>query len=98
MPILIISERESDLSSILMNSAECRLLSFSKAADEPLNEYSALAILCGTEEGRPKVLPARLRMKIDEFVNSGKPVFYEWCASFAQISSMCAQLFFLSNS
>ena len=84
MPILIISERESDLSSILMNSAECRLLSFSKAADEPLNEYSALAILCGTEEGRPKVLPARLRMKIDEFVNSGKPVFYEWCASFAQ--------------
>jgi len=84
MPILIISERESDLSSILMNSAECRLLSFSKAADELLNEYSALAILCGTEEGRPKALPARLRMKIDEFVNSGKPVFYEWCASFAQ--------------
>lgn len=81
MPVLIISERESDLSNILMRSDECRLLSFSEAEGEDLSVYSAIALLCGTENRRPRVLSAALRIKTEAFAESGKPIFYEWCAS-----------------
>ena len=81
MPILIISERESDLSNILMRSSECRLLTFSEAEREDLSVYSAIALLCGAESRRPRVLSASLRIKIEDFAESGKPIFYEWCAS-----------------
>lgn len=81
MAILIISQRESDLSKLLMRSTECYLLTFSDAESADLSVYTAIALLCGTENGRPCVLSAALRMKIESFAESGKPIFYEWCAS-----------------
>ena len=82
MCVLIISECESDLSRILMNSAECRLLAFSEAEKEDLSAYSSIALLCGPGSAGPRVLSAALRIKIEEFAESGKPIFYEWCAGF----------------
>ena len=81
MSILILSSRESDLSQILEQSAPCRRMDFPQAEAEDLAQYSALALLCGADAGRPKVLSAALRQKVDAFVESGKPVFYEWCCS-----------------
>ena len=84
MSILIISERESDLSRILSQSSECKLIGFKEAEQAELDHYSALAILAGTENARPRVLSAALRIKIEEFAKSKRPIFYEWCASFAK--------------
>ena len=81
MSILIISDSKSDLSDILMRSAKCDILTFKEAEEKDLSLYSAIALLCGTENGRPRVLSAALRIKIDEFSKSCKPIFYEWCAS-----------------
>ena len=81
MSILIITDRESDLSRILMHSAPCRQVSFSQAGTDNLSDYSAIALLCGTNGGVPFVLPAAPRLKIDAFAESGKPIFYEWCGS-----------------
>jgi len=81
MAVLVISDHESDLSKLLLRSAQCRFLSFQEAEQEELSEYSAIALLCGTGEGKPKTLSEVLRTKVDEFVESGKAVFYEWCAS-----------------
>lgn len=80
MSILIISDRESDLSKILMSSAKCRFLTLLEAEKEDLSEYTSLALLCGPESVVPRVLSATLRGKIEAFAESGKPVFYEWCA------------------
>ena len=81
MSILIISNRESDLSRILMDSAECTFLTFKKAEDKDLSQFSSIALLCGPESRRPYVLSSALRIKIEKFEESGKPTFYEWCAS-----------------
>jgi len=81
MPVLIISDRESDLSDLLMRSAKCDLLSEREAEKADFAEYSALAVLCGTDDRRPHVISAALRLKVEAFAESGKPVFYEWCAS-----------------
>ena len=81
MSILIISDNKSDLSNILMNSGKCEMLSFKEAELKDLSVYSAIALLCGTENTRPRVLSASLRVKTEEFAESGKPIFYEWCAS-----------------
>lgn len=81
MPILIISDRDSDLSNILMRSANCKRRTFREAEEEELSGYSAIALLCGTTQGGPRTLTAALRLKTDAFAESGKPIFYEWCAS-----------------
>ena len=81
MSILIISDRESDLSRILMRSAPCKLVCFEEAEQEDLSGYTAIALLCGTKGGRPGILTAALRLKIDALAESGKPIFYEWCGS-----------------
>lgn len=83
MAILIISDQESDLSKLLMRSAECVLLSEKEAISADLSCYSALALLCGASYERAHAVCAALRMKIEEFAESKKPIFYEWCASFA---------------
>jgi hypothetical protein len=83
MSILIISDRESDLSRVLMESTECRRVDFAHAADEELTEYSAIAVLGGTKNCRPITMKAALREKIDAFTASGRPIFYEWLSSFA---------------
>ena len=82
MSILIISNHESDLSNVLMNSTKCELLSFREAEVKDLSAYSAIALLCGTENARPRVISAALRIKVEEFAESGNPIFYEWCSSF----------------
>ncbi|MBO5454279.1 MAG: hypothetical protein J6A69_10030 [Clostridia bacterium] len=81
MSILIISDAVSDLSNVLMNSAKCDMISFKEAEQKDLTGYTALALLCGTENIRPRVLSAALRIKVEEFAEIGKPIFYEWCAS-----------------
>lgn len=82
MSILIISDKESDLSRLLMNSAECEFLSEGEAALSDLSKYTALALLWGTNNERPHTTPAALRIKLEEFAESGKPIFYEWCEGF----------------
>lgn len=82
MAILIISDRESDLSRILTDAASCKQVTFREAEREELSGYSALALLCGTADQRPRVLSAALRLRVEAFAESGKPVFYEWCGSF----------------
>ena len=83
MSILILSSRESDLSQILEQSAPCRRMDFPQAEAEDLAQYSALALLCGADAGRPKVLSAALRQKVDAFVDyvlencSGKEIVYQ---------------------
>ncbi len=81
MSILIITDRESDLSRVLTLSAPCRQVCFAQAEAENLSDYSAVALLCGTNGDRPFVLPAALRLKVDAYAESGRPVFYEWCGS-----------------
>ena len=81
MKLLIISDADSDLSNILKSCADCTMLSLEQAEKSDLSTYSSIALLCGTESLRPVVLRSALRMKIDEFAESGKPIFYEWCAS-----------------
>jgi hypothetical protein len=81
MSVLIISQGDSDLSKVLIKSAECTLLSFKEAENADLSAFSSIALLCGTEEGIPFTIPAALRIRIDEFAESGKPIFYEWCSS-----------------
>ena len=83
MSILIISDRASDLSDVIMKSEDSKLLSFDEAEKEDLSNYSAIALLAGTTDSRPRILTAELRIKIDDFASKGKPIFYEWCGSLA---------------
>nr|MBQ4320547.1 hypothetical protein [Clostridia bacterium] len=83
MSILIISEHESDLSRLMSASAECTLMSFKEAESADFSKYSAVALLCGTVGGSPYTLSAALRIKTDEYAESGRPMFYEWCSSFS---------------
>lgn len=85
MSILIISDRKSDLSDLLMRSAPCVLLSEKEAEAADLSAYSAIALLYGMLEGRAHVIPAALRAKVERFAESGKPIFCEWCASFGYV-------------
>ena len=88
MSVLIIGEKESDLSNVLMLSGECEFMTFSEALNEDILKFSALALLCGNTSERPKSLSARLMYKIDEFVESGKPIFYEWCRCVGEIDTI----------
>ena len=83
MSILIISNRESDLSNLILQNGEGKLVSPKQAENEDFSRFSAMAILCGTDNTRPVTLNAALRIKVDAFAASGKPIFYEWLCSFA---------------
>ena len=74
MSILILSQGDSDLSKVLMRSAKCTLLSFKEAENADLSAFSSIALLCGTEEGIPFTIPAALRIRIDEFAESGNSI------------------------
>ena len=78
MAILIISNRKSDLSDLLMHSAQSVLMSEKEAEAADLSLYSAIALLCGVNEGRAHVITAALRIKMEEFAERGRPIFYEW--------------------
>lgn len=82
MAVLIISNRKSDLSDLLMRSARCAFMSEKEAEAADLSLYSSIALLCGVNEGRAHVISAALRIKMEAFAESGRPIFYEWCASF----------------
>ena len=92
MSILIISNRESDLSKVLKNSAKCTMLSFDNAEGEDLSKYTSIAVLFSTDLKRAQMLSSALRIKIEEFADSGRPVFYEWCGSLGYAYSVANDL------
>ena len=74
MAILIISNRKSDLSDLLMRSAQSVLMSEKEAEAADLSHYSAIALLCGVNEGRAHVITAALRIKMEEFAEKEQSI------------------------
>ena len=89
MKLLIISERVSDLSTILSKNFDATLLNVREAENISFDEYSAVAFLGGTEE--KGVVPHHtLRLKLEEFADSGRPLFLEYIGSFRYVYSASA--------
>ncbi|MBE6583743.1 MAG: hypothetical protein E7649_01995 [Ruminococcaceae bacterium] len=78
--ILLISENESDFGNLLIKTCpDVTVISPDTLSFDP-DDYDALCILGGnTEEGL--VLPAPLRMCVEELREQGKPVFAEFVLS-----------------
>ena len=81
MSLLIITERESDLSAVLASCAKTSVMPQSAAMGADLSAFDAIAVLCGTSENGFMIDP-RLRTKLDEYFESGRKMFIEFCISF----------------
>lgn len=86
MKLLVISNRESDLLSLLASTASVTLVSPDATAIENIDKYDSLAILGGTEK-RPLIMNAYLRSIAESFADTGKPVFLEYVNSFRCVYS-----------
>lgn len=89
MKLLMISERASDLSTILSKNFNSTLVSPREAENISFDEYSAVAFLGGTGENGV-VFHHRLRLKLEEFADSGRPLFLEFVGSFRYVYSASA--------
>ena len=78
--ILLITEKESDLGNLLMKVCpSVTVIGLDTLSFDP-NDYDALCILGGnSEEGL--VIPAPLRMCVEDLRAQGKPVFAEFVRS-----------------
>ena len=74
--ILILSEKPSDLSDLILKNCVGSEL---RAPDAPfdIEEFGALCLLCGNRE-KPITYPAPVRACIEAFRAAGKPVFAEF--------------------
>ena len=74
--ILILSEKESDLSRLILKTCPESVL---RAPDAPFDtkEFDALCLLCGNRE-KPITYPSPVRACIEAFRATGKPVFAEF--------------------
>ena len=79
--LLIISDRESDLSALLQRMGDARLCSVAQAAEADLMAYDSVAVLGGTRSST-LTLPIDLRLKIEAYRETGRPMLLEWCSSF----------------
>ncbi len=86
MKLLIISDRKSDLSSLLSAENECDILDLASAEDAKLDQYGAIAVLAGVSE-KPLVFKAVLREKLERFADSGRKIFLEYVNSFRCVYS-----------
>ena len=78
MRIAVISGAESDLQQILSKYASVTRIDPSEMAE--LSSFDACAVLGGFGE-ELLLLPIDLRLELERFRRSGKPLFAEWCAS-----------------
>lgn len=84
--LLIITNRPSDLSETFASCASAELVTVLQAFDTNLDVYDAIALLGGTEENAV-ILPAGLRIKLESFADSKKPMFLEYINSFRCVYS-----------
>ena len=82
MPITmaVITRDNSDLSDLLCRVRELSVtvLSPDRLTDEALQGFSCACVLGGTQT-EPLILPARSRTALENFAQSGKRVFCEYC-------------------
>jgi len=72
--ILIVSDKENDLSSLIRRSCPGSLFcSFSDAANADWESFDAAAILCGSKE-EPYPLRPPVRCRLGRFMAGGKTV------------------------
>lgn len=86
MKLLIISDRKSDLSTLLSAENDCDVLDLISAENADIQHYDAVAVLAGVCE-KSLVLKAVLRDKLEKFADSGKKVFLEFVNSFRCVYS-----------
>ncbi|MBO5454756.1 MAG: hypothetical protein J6A69_12465 [Clostridia bacterium] len=78
--ILIISEKENDLTNIILKyCCGAKVYSY-KDYNIPFEKFDSVCVLGGTEK-KPLTLPAKNRVKIEKMAKQGKRVFYEFVAS-----------------
>ncbi|MBQ4316628.1 MAG: hypothetical protein IJC20_00115 [Clostridia bacterium] len=86
MKLLIISDRESDLSRLLSQNNNCDILNTVSAENADLSQYDSIAVLGGNSE-KPLIFKAVLREKLEKFANCGKKIFLEYVNSFRCVYS-----------
>ncbi len=86
MKLLVISNEKTDLYNILSSACETEIISPSSTENLDFSGYSAIAILGGTQNV-PLVLNGYLRCAVEQFADSGKPVFTEYLNSFRCVYS-----------
>lgn len=84
MKILIITRAESDLTDIIKQSCDCVVLPPEKVTD--VFGFDSVAVLGGTED-TPIMLSPYLRESLEEYADSGKPLFLEYVYSFRCVYS-----------
>jgi len=84
MRLAIISPDFSDLSALLLRSCDADFLTPAVASKTDLSAYDAIAVLGGTD-ALPFVPPIDLRLKLEAYHLSNRPVFYEYCNSFRDV-------------
>ncbi len=79
--LAVITPSSSDLSALFERIAEVTCFTPEAARSADFSAFDALAILGGTEPDA-LTLPIDARLRFEMFLESGKPVFLEWCASY----------------
>lgn len=90
MKLLIITNRESDLSSLLVKHFGATTVDMEKAKAVRLDEFDSVAVLGGTERGAV-VFHHELRTKLEAYADSGKKLFLEFVNSFRYVYSASAK-------
>ena len=80
--LLIISAAPSDLSDLLSTVFDAALRTPEEACFLPFDAFDAVCVLGGVRES-PLILPIDARISLEAFHGAGKPVFIEYCGSFA---------------
>lgn len=78
MKIAVIGREKSDLEEIL--SKYCTVTHIKPESKTPLDDFDACAILGGVEK-EPLLLPIDIRLEVEKFMASNKPLFAEWTHS-----------------
>ena len=80
--LLILSDRPSDLSRVLATGFETRPVPPAQACAADFDAADAVCVLGGTQSA-PLILPVDARILLEAFRETEKPVFVEYCGSFA---------------
>lgn len=84
--ILILSEKESDFSKLILENCSGSKAYMLDDENIPFEDFDSVCILCGTAE-KPVMLSAPTRIKIEKIIAEGKPVFCEYLSSICSIYS-----------
>ncbi|HAZ19757.1 MAG TPA: hypothetical protein DCY75_06250 [Clostridiales bacterium] len=87
MELLIITQRESDLSHVLKScGVETDLYPVSALIEKDISAYDCFAVIGGTQEEN-MVLDARMRAKLEEQTALGKKIYLEYNNSYGHVYS-----------